>query len=65
MTYREAIKAGYKKADIKYTVGYVSRKANLENQEVFTASGSRKGELYILVPCFHSSRFCFRQYLTK
>lgn len=66
MTYKEAKDAGYRLADAAYTRGYVSRKAyNIDSAEVYTAGGSRKGQLYILRPCFDSTRYCFRHYLVK
>lgn len=65
MTYKEAIEAGYKPADMAYQWGYVSRKVNPDEQEVQTAGGSRRGELYVLLPCWRSTRYCIRQYLTK
>ena len=48
-----------------YQRGYVSRKTDIGNQIVHIAGGKRKGDPYILVPCFTSSRYCFRHYLTK
>lgn len=65
MTYREAIENGYTDADTKYQRGYVSRKANTMEQPVQTAGGSRKGQLYVLLPCFTSTQYCIRQYLQK
>lgn len=60
MTYKEALKKGYKKTDLVYALGYVSRKANVENLEVKT---SKKGRKYVLLPNWNSTRFCFKQYL--
>lgn len=65
MTYKEAREAGYIDGDMKYTAGYISRKTNIDNQPVKVAGGSRKGQLYILVPCWHSTTYCFRLYLKK
>lgn len=65
MTYKQALEAGYKRADQKYQRGYVSRKTNIENQNVFTAGGSRKNQKYILLPCYSSTQYCIRQYLAK
>ena len=65
MTYREAIENGYTDADTKYQRGYVSRKANTKEQPVQEAGGSRKGQLYVLLPCFTSTQYCIRQYLRK
>lgn len=65
MTYKEAKLAGWKDADIKYQSGYVSRKTDPETRTVLTAKGNRKGQLYVLLPCYTSTRYCLRQYLTK
>lgn len=63
MTYKEAIESGYKELDQTYQRGYVSRKESWENRPVMDAGGSRKGQYYITVPCYISSRYCVRQYL--
>ena len=43
--------------------GYVSRKNfDFDEQEVKIGKGRRKGEMYILVPCYYSTRFCQRMY---
>lgn len=43
--------------------GYVSRRDfDFDEQEVHIAKGRRKGEMYILAPCYYSSRFCQRMY---
>ena len=66
MTLQEAIDAGYKIGDRKMQRGYVSRKIpNCSDIQVFVAGGRRKNELYILVPCWGSTRYCYRQYLYK
>lgn len=65
MTYADAIKAGYRDGDTKYQRGYISRLSNPTAQLVRFAGGNRKGELYVLLPCFDSSRYCIRQYLHK
>ncbi len=65
MKYGE-IRSKYTFAETKYQVGYVSRKNyNPDNAHVYTAGGSRAGQLYILAPCYDSTRFCFRQYLKE
>lgn len=49
-----------------YQSGYVSRKPMDEGKQiVYEAKGSRKGQFYVLEPCYTSSRYCFRHYLTK
>lgn len=65
MNLREALDNGYKMADMKFQLGYVSRKVNREEQKVHVACGKRKGQLYVLVPCFESTRYCYRLYLEK
>lgn len=65
MNLKEALEQGYKMADMKYQRGYVSRKTNREEQKVQVAGGSRKGQLYVLVPCFESTQYCYRLYLTR
>lgn len=65
MTYKEAKALGYTLGDRALTYGYVSRKTNLEDQEVFEAKGSRRGQLYILAPNWDSSTYCYRIYLKK
>lgn len=65
MTYAEAIASGYVEADRKYTRSYVSRKIRIEDQPVKLAGGNRKGQLYVLAPCFTSSQYCYRVYLTR
>lgn len=65
-TLNDYLAKGYRlDGDMMYQTGYVSRKVDLGNQIVCTAGGRRKGEPYILRPCFKSTRYCFRHYLTK
>ena len=65
-TLNDYLDAGYHlDGGMTYQRGYVSRKVDLGEQIVYEAKGKRKGELYILVPCYTSSRYCFRHYLTK
>lgn len=63
MTYATAKAAGYKDGDIESQRGYVSRKVNPDEQPVLTANGSRKGQLYVLLPSKSSTQYCYRQYL--
>ena len=65
MTYGEAKANGWKEADTKYERGYVSRKVDVDQQPVLVAGGSRKGQLYVKLPCWSTTLFCVRQYLTK
>lgn len=65
MTYADAIKAGYRKADTKYQRGYISRRADPDAQPVQVAGGNRKGQLYVLLPCYYSTQYCISQYLYR
>ena len=66
MTYAEAIKAGFKRHHEAYFQGYVSRKVNEQNQPLKKAGGMyrKKGLYYVELPCWHSSRYAIRLYLT-
>ena len=64
-TLNDYLDAGYFLADMEYQKGYVSRRVDIGNQPVLVAKGRRAGELYILEPCYHTSRYCFRHYLVK
>lgn len=62
-TYKEAVEMGYTRGVTAYQRGYVSRRGGWENQLVHVAGGARKGQLYVLVPCWTSTQYCVRQYL--
>lgn len=64
-TYQDAINQGYHTADTTYQRGYISRKADPMQQPIRIAGGSRKGQLYILLPSAQSTQYCIRQYLTR
>ena len=67
MTYNQALSAGYKRSGITLQRGYVKRTApylSYYDQELIPAGGSRKGQFYVLFPCYHTSRYCERHYLT-
>lgn len=64
-TLNEALDAGYVRGEMKYQRGYISRRADIGEAPVHVAGGRRKGELYILLPCYHSTTYCMRQYLRK
>ena len=65
MTYADAIKAGYKDGGTKYQRGYISRRVDTMAQPVRVAGGNRKGQLYVLLPSYDSTRYCVRRYLYK
>lgn len=64
-TYADAIRAGYRPAGTAYQSGYVSRRCDTNAQPVQIGKGSRAGQLYVLLPCWQSSRYCIRQYLAR
>lgn len=64
-TYEEAKAQGYSVAFLRYQRGYISRNTNINKATVMVAGGSRKGMLYVLVPCWQSTQYCQRMYLTK
>lgn len=65
MTYAEALKAGYVPAGTALQRGYISRRANPDEQEVHVAGGTRHGQLYVLLNNPRSNRYCTRQYLRR
>lgn len=68
MTWGKAKSAGwrFRPGDLTLQKGYVSRKREVtDSTPVYKAGGSRKGELFILMPNWKSTTFCFRQYLEK
>lgn len=69
MTYGEAVAEGYHDTDITYTRGYLERKTPLDEREVKTVKrsggGRRKGDLYVEIPCYHSSKYHYRVYLKR
>jgi len=62
---QEAVAAGYIMSDAKWERGYVSRKSDIAKATVQVAGGSRKGELFVIMPSWDSTQYCVRQYLTK
>ena len=64
-TYEEAKAQGYSIASLRYQRGYIPRNTNINESPVMVAGGSRKGMLYALVPCWKSTQYCRRMYLTK
>ena len=65
MTYGEALNAGYRDGDVTFQRGYVSRRVSVLDQPVKEAGGNRKGQLYVLLPNYRSTNYCYRQYLVK
>lgn len=64
-TYGEALRAGYIESSLRWERGYVSRQSLLDTLPIKVAGGKRKGQIYVSLPVYTSSRFCYRQYLTK
>lgn len=64
-TYGEAIASGYITADRKYSRGYISRKTDINNQPIKIAAGKRKGDIYINIPSYDSTRYHYRLYLKR
>lgn len=70
-SYGEFLKKGYMPSgDITKQPGYVSRKipsnAEMLDLPVYIAGrGKRQGEFFVLMPNFHSTRFCYRVYLRR
>jgi len=65
MTYAQALNAGWRNYDRTWSRGYVSRKTDVDTQEVHVAGGNRKGELYVNLPTTRSTTYHIRQYLTQ
>ena len=65
MTYGEAREMGYRVTSVKYQRGYVSRKTDTDEQTVYKAGGHRNGQLYFLAPCFKSTQYCYRMYISR
>lgn len=69
MTYGEAIANGYREKDVAYTRGYLERKTDSYEREVKvvkrSGGGRRKGDLYVEIPCYHSTNYHYRVYLTR
>ena len=62
MTLKEALQKGYTLGQTSWQRGYISRKTDVNSQEVMY--GGRKHDMpYVLVPSFKSSSYCVRQYL--
>ena len=64
ITLEEAYKQGWKLADTKWTLGYMSRKDREENEiPVYEAGGSRRGYIAYLHPSYRSTTYCHVTYL--
>ena len=65
--YWDYLKNGYEFGDIKWQRGYVSRKlTTYACTPVYAVTkGKRKGQLFILIPSYISTRYCKRIYLVR
>lgn len=64
-TLKDALENGYIITEWKYQGGYVSRKVDGLQQPVLIAGARRKGQMYVLLPAYNTTRFCYRAYLGK
>lgn len=64
-TYADAIRAGYREIGQAYQRGYVSRRTARDTLPIRVAGGNRRGELFVLAPCFRSTQYAVRVYLAK
>lgn len=64
-TYKDALAQGYRPGPRKYQRGYVSRRTDVDAAPVHIAGGNRRGQLYVLLPSYDATAYCFRQYLIK
>ena len=62
--FRNMLHLGFEVNDAEWTQGYVSRKADPLEALAFVAGGSRKGQIFVEMPCYFSTKYCFRQYFT-
>lgn len=66
LTVKDALANGWRFGDLTTERGYVSRRNfDVEEANVYAAGGTRKGQIYALVPNRRSSSYCYRQYLVK
>jgi hypothetical protein len=65
MTYGEALAQGYKRGDLQSMMGYQSRAKDCKEFPVYVGKGSRKGQLFVVLPRYDTKRYCYRQYLTR
>lgn len=65
MSYAEALKNGYKKGDVAWSRGYVSRTTDTDDLIVRVAGGKRKGQLFVDLPSWSSTTYHVRQYLVE
>ena len=63
LNYRQALNNGWSCGDMTKTRKYVSRKIDPYNQPVKIAGGYRKGQYYVELPYWSSSRYSIRLYL--
>lgn len=64
-TLNDAYNEGYRITETKHVRGYLSRAINEYEQPVKIAGGLRRGQMYVDLPCYISSTYHYRCYLTK
>ena len=66
-TFEDFRNQGYVYGDIAWQRGYVSRKltTNATRPVYAVTRGKRKGQLFIVIPSYISTRYCKRIYLAK
>lgn len=64
-TWAEYKAAGYRVVGSAFARGYVSRKIDVNEQEIKVAGGSRKGQLYYEAPTYLSTQYHKRVYIAK
>ena len=66
-TFEDFQNQGYVFSDIVWQRGYVSRKitTNATRPVYSVTRGKRKGQLFIVMPSYLSTRYCRRIYITR
>ena len=63
-TYGEALRVGWVRTSTAYERGYISRKINPAEQELWIAGGNSNGLVYVRLPNWRSTQYgVIRQYL--
>lgn len=63
-TYGEALRAGWVRTSTALERGYISRKINAADQELWIAGGNSNGLVYVRLPNWRSTQYgIIRQYL--
>lgn len=65
LTLSEALQSGWTENGMVFQYGYVSRKVQPENQPCYYGQGTRRGQLFVLLPNYKHTRYCYRLYLKR